>query len=571
MRRVFKMLDQKKMVAIIVLVFLEAFGFLLMPTMAAEILNISAMNGSQQRILLLGGVMLVISLLTIVVAIFSVRLTASESQGVGNRLRKQFFNKVLHFSQEELTQFSTSTLLTRTTNDVMFIQLVVMFVLRLIIMSPIVIIVSFFLAYQREPQLAWVFAVGMPLVAIIIAIIVKLVNPIFRSLQGKTDRLNNIFREGLTGVRVIRAFNTTTYEAKRFDEANRDFRDTSIRANTILAFMLPSFLISVAITNVLVFLYGAELISLNLMNIGNLIAFVQYVFQILMNILQIAMILFFLPRAEVAAERVFEVLDVDIAIQDPQNPKTLPTSNVSLELKDVSFGFPGAERPAVEGISFSAEAGDTIAIIGGTGSGKTTIANLIPRLYEASTGSVEINGVNVKDVTQHDLRERIGFAAQKAILFSGTIRSNLAYGKADATDEEMWHALEVAQGDFVKQLPDGLDSRVEQGGNNFSGGQKQRLSIARAIINQPDVYIFDDSFSALDFKTDADLRAALKPETADAITLIIAQRVNTVINADKILVIDNGQIVGMGTHDELLETNDVYQDIYHSQVKGDEA
>lgn len=571
MKRVFKMLDQKKLLLIVVLVLFEAFGFLLLPTLASEILNNSVVGASVNQVYLIGGGMLAINLLTIVISFFSVRLTAKESQSVGNRLRKLFFNKVLRFSQEELSRFNTSTLMTRTTNDVMFIQLVVMFILRLVIMSPIVIIVSFFLAYQREPQLAWVFAVGMPLIALIMSLIFKFVNPIFRSLQGKTDRLNKVFREGLTGVRVIRAFNTTDYEAERFDDANSDFRDTSIRANTIMGLLMPSFFISVGITNILVFLSGTRLISLDLMEIGNLIAFVQYVFQILMSILQIAMIFFFLPRAEVAAERVFEVLDTEILIHDAEETVAIPEGEIALSFNDVTYGFPGAERPAIENIDFHAKSGETIAIIGGTGSGKTTIANLIPRLYEVTTGSVTVNNVDVRDVSQKELRSHIGFVAQKAVLFSGTIRSNLLYGKADATDEEMWQALEIAQGDFVKSLPEGSDSRVEQGGNNFSGGQKQRLSIARAIIGQPSIYVFDDSFSALDFKTDANLRAALKPATKNAITIIIAQRVNTVINADRILVIDNGKIVGSGTHSDLLATCDVYRDIYDSQVKGDEA
>lgn len=571
MNRVFKMLDRKRLALIIFLVVLEAAGFLLLPTLASEILNRSAVGGSESEIYLIGGVMFAINVLTIIIGFFSVRLTAEESQGIGNKLRKNLFNKVLSFSQQELTGFNTSTLLTRTTNDVMFIQLIVMFVLRLLIMSPIVVVVAFVFAVMRESRLAWVFAVGIPLIIVIMSLILKKVNPIFRSLQGKTDRLNKVFREGLTGVRVIRAFNTTDYEADRFDEANSDFRDTSIRANTFMAFMMPALLISIGVTNILVFLHGTQLISLDLMEIGNLIAFVQYVFQILMSVLQVAMIFFMLPRAEVAAERIFEVLDVDVAISDPENPVELSGNQVKLEFKDVSFGFPGAERPAVSGVTFEANAGDTIAIIGGTGAGKTTISNLIPRLYEVTSGAVEVNGVDVRHVKQHNLRSRIGFAAQKAVLFSGTIRSNLATGNPDATDEEMWQALEIAQGDFVKELPNGLDSRVERGGNNFSGGQKQRLSIARAIIGQPDIYVFDDTFSALDFKTDAKLRAALKPVTKDAVTVIIAQRINTVINADRILVIENGEIVGSGSHDELLASNEVYRDIYDSQVKGEDA
>ena len=564
-------MDTKTIIKIVLLIAFEATGFLLLPTLSSIILNESAAGADVSTVWSIGAIMLLFNLLAFIVATYSTKMSAKESQGLGDILRKKIFNRIMSFSQEDLSKFGTSTLITRTTNDVMQIQLVTMLMLRLIIMSPIVMIVSTIFAYQREPQLAWVFAITLPVMSIFLLIIFKFANPIFRSMQGKTDRLNQVFREGLTGIRVIRAFNTTYYEENRFDDANSDFRDTAIRANTILALMMPTMMLTLGLSNVLIFSNGAQLIVNGTMGVGDLIAFSQYGVQILISVLQIAMLFFFIPRAQVSAERVLRVIDTEPTIKDDKETVSLQLEDeVQLAFEDVDFGFPEAERPAVQNINFTAQKGETIAIIGGTGSGKTTIGNLIPRLYEATKGAVKINGVDIKDVSQKELRRFIGFAPQKALLFSGTIRSNLQYGKPDATEEEMWHALSVAQADFVKGLEDGLDSRVEQGGGNFSGGQRQRLSIARAIINQPSIYVFDDSFSALDFETDAKLRQALAPETKDAITVIIAQRVNTVINADKILVTDNGEIVGQGTHEELLESNALYQDIVNSQTKGDD-
>jgi ATP-binding cassette subfamily B protein len=572
MLRIWKLMDTKTIIKIVLLIAFEATGFLILPTLSSIILNESTTSNDPTIIWTIGAIMLVFNVLAVIVATFSTKMSAKESQGLGDTLRKKVFNRIMSFSQEDLSKFGPSTLITRTTNDVMQIQLVTMMMLRLIIMSPMVMIVSTIFAYRVQPELAWVIAITLPIMAIFLSIIFKFANPVFRSLQGKTDRLNQVFREGLTGIRVIRAFNTTNYEENRFDDANQDFRNTAIKAQTILGLMMPTMMLTLGLSNVLTFANGAGLIVEGTMGVGDLIAFSQYGIQILISVLQIAMLFFFIPRAQVSAERILQVIDTEPTIQDDE--QTVPLNvdgEITLEFDHVDFGFPQAERPAVQDINFTAYQGETIAIIGGTGSGKTTIGNLIPRLYEATKGQVKINGVDIKDVSQKELRQYIGFAPQQALLFSGTIRSNLKYGKPDATDEDMWHALEVAQADFVKDLPEGLDARVEQGGDNFSGGQRQRLSIARAIINQPAIYVFDDSFSALDFETDAKLREALKPETKDAITVIIAQRVNTVINADRILVTDNGEIVGQGTHEELLETNELYRDIVHSQTKGDDV
>lgn len=430
-------------------------------------------------------------------------------------------------------------------------------------------IVSFFFAFQRESQLAWIFAITLPLIILFASIVLKFASPVFRSIQNKTDGLNKVFREGLTGIRVIRAFGTTHYEEKRFDDANKDFRDTIILANSILALILPGMLLVICVANTLIFTNGSHLIAANKMEIGNLIAFIQYGVQVLFSVLQMAMILFFLPRAQVSAERILEIMDTDIKIQDQQEALDFPTDEpVTLSFSNVDFCFPGAQRPALEGINFKAKAGDTIAVIGGTGSGKTTLAKLLPRLYDTTAGEIKINGHNIKAYKQAELRKHIGYAPQNALLFHGTIASNVRYGKPEASEEDIWDALNIAQADFVDNLPEKLDSRVEQRGQNFSGGQRQRLSIARAIVGQPTIYIFDDSFSALDYQTDYQLREALRPLAQNAITMIIAQRVNTVMNADQILVLDNGKIVGTGTHEELKANNKIYKDIVHSQMKG---
>lgn len=570
MIEVWKRLDRKEVIKVIVLVFLQAVGLLMLPTLAAQVLNASIAL-DQTRVIQIGLIMVLSTFVTFFFAYQATKQSAIISQELGNTLRKEIFSKVMSFSQEDLNQFGSSTLITRTTNDVMQIQLVTMNVLRMVVMSPIVIIVASFFAYQTEPQLAWTFIIVMPIIIVGLVLLLRAVSPLFRSLQKKTDKLNEVFREGLTGIRVIRAFNTTDYEEKRFDGVNTDFRDTSIKSFSRLSFIWPILIFSIGLNNVMIFTNGANLASVGAINVGNIVAVVQYGVQILNAIMQMSMILFSLPRAQVAAERIVDVTDYEPTINDDNQPKSVSDADkLTLTFDHVTFGFPGSQRPAVEDINFEVSTGEQLAIIGGTGSGKSTIANLIPRLMEATSGEIRLNGVNIQDISQSELREMIGYATQNAVLFSGTIRSNLQYGKEDATDEEIWKALEIAQGDFVKTLDAGLDSRVAQGGNNFSGGQRQRLDIARAIISQPSIYLFDDSFSALDFETDAKLRHALEPITKDAISIIVAQRVNTVVDSDKIIVLDNGMVNGIGTHNELLESNEVYKDIVESQMKGEE-
>ncbi|MFC6464254.1 ABC transporter ATP-binding protein [Marinilactibacillus sp. GCM10026970] len=571
MRKVAKFMNPWNVLITVFFMAVQVAGMLAMPTITANIIDFGVSEGNIDYIVRNGFFMLGFTLLTIVSALLNVFFAAKESQGLGHTLRKKIYRMVIYFTNEELDRFGTSTLITRATNDIMQLQFVMMMVLRTMILAPFLMIGAGAMAYSREPRLAFVFFITMPVLGALIWFILRFSSPLFKSMQRKTDNLNRIFREGLTGIRVIRAFNKDAYERERFDEANWDFAQTSIKANTIMAFMMPSMVLAVSVTNILITWFGAQFISTGDMQVGNMVAFMTYAMQILIGVMMVSMVLFFLPRGQVAAERVMEVLNTPNLIEDPKNPKKLTDTDVSVQFDNVSFRYHGAEATALEGINFTLNKGERLAIIGGTGSGKTTLANLISRLYEVESGQIKVNGIDIRDVKQGELRRLIGFAPQKALLFSGTIRENMKYGRPEASDEEIWHALEVAQGkDFVSGLPKQLDSRVEQGGGNFSGGQRQRLSIARALVTNADILVFDDSFSALDFKTDAKLREALKPDTRDAAVIIIAQRISTVIDADQIIVLDQGTVVGKGTHEELKENNPVYQEIMESQLKGED-
>lgn len=572
MRRIAKMLNPGRVAWLFVLIVVQAVAMLAIPTMAAEIIDNGVATGDIDYIYRYGAIMIGIAIVGFLGSIGNVYFASTESQKVGSKLREEIFNKVMYFSNEEIDEFGISTLMTRTTSDIMQIQQVLMFALRFLLLDPIRIIVAAVLAFAREPKLSFVFFIIVPILLLLIVLILRKVSPMFRSLQLKTDRLNRIFREGLTGIRVIRAFNREDYEEERFNEANKDYAETSIGAHIYMAMLNPIMILLASGTSILIIWFGGQLISVDQMQVGNLVAYTSYAMNILMGIMMLSMIVTMLPRAQVAIERVFEVLDAADKIVDSKNAVSVQTDEaVSLEFNEVDFRYPGADKLALENISFSLHAGEKLAIIGGTGAGKTTLSNLILRLYDVESGSITINGVNVQDMYQSELRQHIGFATQNALLFSGTIRDNLKYGNEEATDEDLWHALKVAQGyDFVSKLPKRLDARVEQGGANFSGGQRQRLSIARALVTDASILVFDDSFSALDFKTDANLRSALRPETEDKAVIIIAQRISTVIDADEIIVLDNGQIAGQGTHEELKATNQVYQEIIDSQLKGDD-
>lgn len=572
---VFRLIKQMNKKAILLAVFfmiIQVAGDLIIPTLTADIIDNGVATGDTGYILNVGVRMLFFSFIAIGGAIGNAYISARESQGLGKRIRNQIYRKVSYFSNDELDKVGTASLITRTTNDVVQVQLVVLMVLRIMIMSPIMMIGAGFLAFTREPQLARVFIISIPLLAILIFIIMRLAVPYFKSLQRKTDKLNLVFREGLTGVRVVRAFRKDRHEENRFDEANKDFAGTAIKAFTYMGFLIPAMTVVISITNILIIWLGGDLVSTGDMAVGNLVTFMTYAMQILISVMMVGMIFMFIPRGQVSAARINEVLDLTSTIKDPEQPTQIKDKKeTSFAFNHVNFRYTGAEELALEDIDFSAKQGETIAVIGGTGSGKTTLANLIPRFYDIESGSIQINGTDIRDYSQHDLRTLLGYAPQKAVLFTGTIRENMQYGKPDATDEEIWHALDIAQAkDFVEKMPAGLDSHVEQGGGNFSGGQRQRLSIARALVSRADVLLFDDSFSALDFKTDAVLRAALKQDTTESVVIIIAQRISSVVDADLIVVLDGGKMVGKGTHEELKETNATYQEIMDSQLKGEE-
>ncbi len=519
--------------------------------------------------------MLIVAAIGLVAAGLNVYFAATQSMKVGEKLRSQIYHKVLRFSNREMDEFGDSSLITRSTNDIVQIQNVMVQMLRMMLQSPVMLVAACVLAYVREPQLTKVFFISLPILAIIVMAVMYFAVPLFKSIQKKTDRINLIFREGLTGVRVIRAFRQEEREQNRFKKANEDYTQTGIKAFTIVSTLFPVVTLILGMTNVAIILLGGHLVANMSMQVGDLIAFMTYATQIMISFMMLSMIFVFVPRASASATRVNAVLDQPISIHNaPEKDQEKISINqpASLEFKNVDFRFHGAERLALHDLNFKVTADQTLAIIGGTGSGKSALVNLIPRLFDIESGEIKVDGVPVKKLSQHNLHEVISITQQQAVLFSGTIRSNLQFGYDEATDKEMWHALEVAQAaDFVRE-EGGLDTVVEQNGSNFSGGQRQRLAIARTIIKPASIYVFDDSFSALDFETDAKLRAALAkdPQIQHAVTVIVAQRISTVVDADQIIVLDEGRVVGQGTHQELKAHNETYQQIIKSQVeKGD--
>jgi ATP-binding cassette subfamily B protein len=554
----------------VIFMVVQVIADLYLPTLTSNIIDKGVAVGDIDYIWQTGMFMVGFSLISIIAAVGNTFFATRESQKLGKELRTDIYNKVENSSTRTFDKYGTASLITRTTNDVNQIQMVTQMFLRMMINAPITLIGASFLAYSKDPQLTKIFLVVIPIIIIAIGGIMYFAVPLFKSMQKKTDRLNLVFREGLTGVRVIRAFNKTAYEEKRFDDANKDYTQTAIKVNTIVALMMPLMTLIMSGTNVAITWFGGHYIADMTLEVGNLIAFMTYAMQILISFMMLSMIFVMVPRAQASAERINEILEEPDEIVDIQNPATISRqgSQATLAFDHVSYRFPGAEKLALKDVNFSVDSGQTVAIIGGTGSGKTTLVNLLPRLYDVESGVIRLNKQDISKVTQHDLREVIGFVPQKAVLFSGTIRENMCYGRPEATDEEIWRALEIAQAkDFVEGLADGLESRVEQGGGNFSGGQRQRLAIARALTKESDVYVFDDSFSALDFKTDANLRGALKKSMTEGIMVIVAQRVSTVMDADIILVLDEGKVVGQGTHEELLADNATYQEIVHSQLR----
>ncbi|MBB1071547.1 ABC transporter ATP-binding protein [Limosilactobacillus reuteri] len=548
---------------------------LYLPTVTADLVNRGIVQKDMDVIWSKGIKMLIVAAIGLLAAGLNVYFAATQSMRVGEKLRGQIYHKVLRFSNREMDEFGDSSLITRSTNDIVQIQNVMVQMLRMMLQAPVMLVAACVLAYIREPRLTKVFFISLPILAIIVMMVMYFAVPLFKSIQKKTDRINLIFREGLTGVRVIRAFRQDEREQKRFKIANEDYTQTGIKAFTIVSTLFPVVTLILGMTNVAIILLGGHLVASMNMQVGDLIAFMTYATQIMISFMMLSMIFVFVPRASASATRVNAVLDQPISIHDvakKDQEKISIDQPASLEFKDVDFRFNGAERLALQDLNFKITAGQTLAIIGGTGSGKSALVNLIPRLFDVESGEIKVNGVPIKKLSQHDLHKVISITQQQAVLFSGTIRSNLQFGYEDASDEQIWRALEIAQAaDFVRE-EGGLDAVVEQNGSNFSGGQRQRLAIARTIIKPASIYIFDDSFSALDFETDAKLRAALAkdPQIQQAVTVIVAQRISTVVDADQIIVLEEGRVVGQGTHQELKAHNKTYQQIIQSQVeKGD--
>jgi ATP-binding cassette subfamily B protein len=550
---------------------------LYLPTITSDLIDKGIAKNDTAYIWQQGIKMMLVSVIGLVAAGGNVYFASTQAMKVGQKLRSQMFSKVVNFASREFTDFGDASLITRTTNDIVQIQNVMVTILRMMLQSPIMLIAAGVLAFNREARLTKVFLISLPILAICVIVIMYFAVPLFKSIQKKTDRINLVFREGLTGVRVIRAFNQDQFEQDRFDGANQDYTKTAMKAYTLVSFMFPVMTLILSGTNIGIIWLGGHLIADMQMQVGNLVAFMTYATQILMSFMMLSMVFVFVPRASASAARINEVLTRPSSVSDvpvEQQQQFDATQPASLTFKDVAFKYRGAEKNALTAVNFVAHAGQTVAIIGGTGSGKSTLVNLIPRLFNHDQGEILVNGRSIDQVAQHDLHDLISITQQKAVLFKGTIRSNLQYGYEQATDEVMWQALEIAQAKTFVEESGGLDAVVEQNGGNFSGGQRQRLAIARTIIKPASIYVFDDSFSALDFKTDAQLRLALKQDqqVQQAVTVIVAQRVSTVADADLILVLEDGQVVGQGTHKELKATNATYLQIIESQIQeGDGA
>ena len=554
--------------AVIFMIF-QVIATLYIPNITSDIVNKGVITGDTNYIVSAGIKMVIVSLITVVAAFGNVLMASQASQGLGRKLRSDLFKKILNFTHDEFDKFETSSLTTRTTNDVVQIQNVMIMMLRMMIMAPIMLIGASFMAYQKNAEMTKIFLISIPVLIVVVGLVMYFAVPLFKAMQKKTDRLNLVFREGLTGVRVIRAFRQDKFEQDRFKDANADYTNNAIKVFTIVAVMFPVVTLVMSGTNVGITWLGAHYIANQSMEIGNMIAFMTYAMQILMSFMILSMVFVFVPRASASAARIQEVFETESKIDVVAKPAKVG-EEASLSFNDVNFRYQGAENLALANLNFKVTKGQTLAIIGGTGSGKSSLINLIPRFYDAETGVVSVNGTDIKALSTEDINSKVSMVPQKAFLFKGTIRDNMIYGKEDATDDEIWHALEIAQAaDFVKDLDGQLDGEVEQAGDNFSGGQKQRLAIARALVKDASIYVFDDSFSALDFKTDLNLRTALKNDEkiSQAVVVIVGQRISTVADADQIVVLDDGKMVGLGTHQELKENNKTYQEIIESQLK----
>ena len=556
---------------VIALLVVQAVSNLYLPNLTADIINNGIDMGNIHYIWMTGLWMLGITFVVGVITVVAVYFASKVAMGVGRDIRAAVFRAVQRFSAQEINHFGTPSLITRNTNDVQQIQLFLQMALTVMVLAPIMCVGGVIMALREDVRLSELLLVVVPVMAVIALVLMSKAIPLFRSMQSRIDRVNLVLREQITGVRVIRAFIRAGYEQRRFGDANESLTDTGLRVNRMFALALPTVMGVMNLSCVAVFWFGGHLIADGSMPIGNLTAFLSYILQILMSVMIAMMMVILLPRAVASADRIEEVLRTEPAVQDSPHAVVPQSPTGTVELRDVVFEYPGGEEPVLHGLSFSLLPGDTTAVIGGTGSGKTTMLNLIPRLFDVTSGTVLVDGIDVREQAREHLWSRIGMVPQQAYLFSGTVADNLRFGRPDATDDELWHALEVAQAkDFVSAMPGGLEAAITQGGTNVSGGQRQRLSIARAIVKRPAVYLLDDCFSALDAGTDARLRAALRLETKDATVLIVAQRVSTILHADRIIVLDDGRVVGIGSHEELMSSCPEYREIVASQL-GEEA
>lgn len=557
--------------AVVLLIFGQVMSDLYLPTVMSDIVNSGIMKEDIGYIWREGGLMLLITGAGVICAIIASFIGSKISMRLGTELRNQIFTKVESFSLSEFDKFGASTLITRTTNDIVQIQNVTLLTMFMLLRAPLMCIGGIIQAFSKDRTLTLILLIALPFVALLIILIAKYVIPIFKQIQSKIDRLNLIMRENLTGIRVIRAFNRDDHQRERFETANTDLTGTYIKVNRIMAFLMPMIMLIMDLMITALLWFGSVRVDTGELNIGNLFAFTQYAMQIMFAVIMVSVMFIMIPRAQAAADRINSVLETTPEIKDPAKTSASSDTKGVVEFKNATFRYHGAEQPALKNISFTALPGETVAIIGGTGSGKTTLVNLIPRFYDVESGEVMIDGINVNKMTQKDLRVKIGFVPQKAVLFTGTITENLRYGDNAASDDRVRHAAEIAQASgFIEKMEDKYDTVLYESGQNLSGGQRQRLSIARALTRDAEIYVFDDSFSALDFKTDAKLRAALKDEVKQATVIIVAQRVGSVMNADKIIVLDEGTVAGIGTHRELLNTCEVYREIVSSQLSEEE-
>ena len=558
---------RRALLAVVVLQFFSTLASLYLPTLNADIIDRGVALGDTGYIISTGGIMLAVTVVQIVCSIAAVYFAARIAMGFGRDVRAGLFARVGTFSAREVATFGAPSLITRTTNDVQQVQLVVLTACTLLVVAPIMCVGGIILALRQDLGLAWLLVVSIPVLLIAVGLIIRKMVPLFRIMQVKVDGLNRILREQIAGIRVVRAFVREPFETERFAGGNAELTDSAVRAGRLMALMFPTVMLVFNTSSVAVLWFGAHRVEAGQIQIGSLIAFLSYLVQILLSVMLATFMAVMLPRATVSAERIVEVLDTETSVRAPRAPVSAGRPEAGVTLTGVEYRYPGAEAAVLQDISFQARPGETTAVVGSTGSGKTTLISLIPRLFDVTGGAVRVGGIDVRDQDPEALWRQIGYVPQRPYLFTGTVASNLRYGDPDATDEQLWRALTIAQAsDFVADMPGALEAPIAQGGTNVSGGQRQRLAIARAIVRRPDIYLFDDAFSALDLSTDARLRAALAPHIRAASVIIVAQRVSTIMHADQIVVLDGGAIIGLGTHGELLENCPTYAEIVASQM-----